>query len=209
MSKLAIGVLASGRGSNLAAIMAAIDRGEIAGQIKVVISDHGQAPALERARRAGIKALPILRAQYESKRQFEAALAAALQEAKVELVVLAGFMRLLSADFVAQFPGRIMNIHPALLPSFPGLEAQRQAVDYGVRVSGCTVHFVDQGMDSGPVILQATVPVLPTDSPEELAARILVQEHRLYPEAVSLYAAGRLSIRGRKVIIQEEEKNES
>lgn len=202
MSKLAIGVLASGRGSNLASIIAAIETGKINGEIKIVLSDQPRAQALVRAREAGIGARAIPRSDYRTKAEFESALAQAL--AGVDLVVLAGFMRLLSPQFVEQFPGKIMNIHPALLPSFPGLDAQKQAVEYGVRFSGCTVHFVDGGMDTGPIILQAAVPVLPEDTPSVLAERILIEEHRLYPEAISLYAQGRLSILGRRVIISEE-----
>ncbi len=202
MSKLAIGVLASGRGSNLASIIAAIETGKINGEIKIVLSDQPRAQALVRAREAGIGARAIPRSDYSTKAEFESALAQAL--AGVDLVVLAGFMRLLSPQFVEQFPGKIMNIHPALLPSFPGLDAQKQAVEYGVRFSGCTVHFVDGGMDTGPIILQAAVPVLPEDTPSVLAERILIEEHRLYPEAISLYAQGRLSILGRRVIISEE-----
>jgi len=202
LSKLAIGVLASGRGSNLASIIAAIETGKINGEIKIVLSDQPRAQALVRAREAGIGARAIPRSDYSTKAEFESALAQAL--AGVDLVVLAGFMRLLSPQFVEQFPGKIMNIHPALLPSFPGLDAQKQAVEYGVRFSGCTVHFVDGGMDTGPIILQAAVPVLPEDTPSVLAERILIEEHRLYPEAISLYAQGRLSILGRRVIISEE-----
>lgn len=202
MSKLAIGVLASGRGSNLASIIAAIETGKINGEIQIVLSDQPRAQALVRAREAGIGARAIPRSDYRTKAEFESALAQAL--AGVDLVVLAGFMRLLSPQFVEQFPGKIMNIHPALLPSFPGLDAQKQAVEYGVRFSGCTVHFVDGGMDTGPIILQAAVPVLPEDTPSVLAERILIEEHRLYPEAISLYAQGRLSILGRRVIISEE-----
>lgn len=184
--------------------MAAIENGKINGEIKIVLSDKPKAQALLRAQEAGIAAQAIPRSAFQSKEEFEDALAGALQKAGVELVVLAGFMRILSPHFVEQFPGRIMNIHPALLPSFPGLDAQKQAVDYGVRVSGCTVHFVDQGMDTGPIILQAAVPVLPEDTPDTLAERILIEEHRLYPEAISLYAAGRLAISGRQVIISKE-----
>lgn len=204
LSKLSLGVLASGRGSNLASIISAIDAGKIPGEIKLVLSDKPQAQALVRAWEAGIPARAIVPSSFATKGEFEDALAEALREAGVELVVLAGFMRILSPRFVGQFSGRIMNIHPSLLPSFPGLDAQRQAVEYGVRVSGCTVHFVDQGMDTGPIILQKEVPVLPDDTPETLEQRILVQEHRLYPEAIALYAAGRLSIEGRRVIISEE-----
>lgn len=206
LSKLSIGVLVSGRGSNLASIIKAVEDGTIQGKIEIVLSDNPKAQALQRAKEAGIPAEAVSRDQFKTKREFETALIRALKERGVELVVLAGFMRLLSPYFIEQFPGRIMNIHPSLLPSFPGLAAQKQALDYGVRYSGCTVHFVDQGMDTGPIILQAVVPVLPTDTEEDLAERILEQEHKLYPKAIALYAEGRLSIEGRRVIIKEGDK---
>lgn len=196
-----IGVLVSGRGSNLQSIMDQIAVGELPVKIGIVISDKANAYALERARLAGIPSLVVERKNYPDKAAFEAAIDAALREANVELVVLAGFMRILGSGFVRAWSGRVMNIHPALLPSFPGLDAQAQALAYGAKVSGCTVHFVDEGVDSGPVILQQAVPVLSEDTEDTLAERILVQEHRLYPEAIKLWAQGRLAVSGRRVTI--------
>lgn len=196
-----IGVLVSGRGSNLQSIMDQIAAGELPVKIGIVISDKTNAYALERARLAGIPSLVVERKNYPDKAAFEAAIDAALREANVELVVLAGFMRILGSGFVRAWSGRVMNIHPALLPSFPGLDAQEQALAYGAKVSGCTVHFVDEGVDSGPVILQQAVPVLSDDTEDTLAERILVQEHRLYPEAIKLWAQGRLAVSGRRVTI--------
>lgn len=198
---LRLGVLASGRGSNLQAIIDAIAVGRLPAKVVVVLSDKAGAAALERARRAGIPAEFADPAGFSAREAYDLALAGRLRSYNVELVVLAGFMRVLSPEFVRSFPDRIINIHPSLLPAFPGLHAQRQALEYGVRVSGCTVHFVDEGLDSGPIILQAAVPVLEGDSEESLAARILEQEHRLYPEAIRLFAEGRLRIQGRRVII--------
>lgn len=202
MPVLRLGVLASGRGSNLQAIMDAIDAGRLPAAVAVVISDNPQARALERARVRGIPAAALSPAAFESKNEYERAVVEKLQELRVELVCLAGYMRIVGETVLAAFPNRVINIHPALLPAFPGLHAQRQAWEYGVRYSGCTVHFVDGGMDSGPVILQAVVPVLPEDTAGTLAERILEQEHRIYPEAVGLYAAGRLEIKGRRVLIR-------
>ncbi len=194
-----IGVLVSGRGSNLQAVMDRIADGYLPLEIAVVISDKGDALALERAREAGIAAVAIERKACASKEDFEAQINAQLEAAGCELVVLAGFMRILSADFVNKWQHKIINIHPALLPSFPGLHGQKQAVDYGVKFSGCTVHFVDAGTDSGPIILQKVVPVLDDDTEDTLAERILVQEHIAMPEALKLWAEGRLEIVGRKV----------
>ncbi len=198
---LRVGVLASGRGSNLQAILDAAARGELPAQVVVVVSDRGDALALERARAAGVPAVFVDPARYPSRADFEAEIARLLEAHGVELVVLAGYMRVLGPAFVAAFRNRIMNIHPSLLPAFPGLHAQRQALEHGVKVAGCTVHFVDEGVDTGPIILQAAVPVLEDDTEESLAARILEQEHRLYPEAIRLYAAGRLRVEGRRVRI--------
>ncbi len=194
-----IGVLVSGRGSNLQAVMDRIADGYLPLEIAVVISDKSDAMALERARKAGITAVAIERKACASKEEFEAKIDAQLAAAGCELVVLAGFMRILSADFVNKWQHKIINIHPALLPSFPGLHGQKQAVDYGVKFSGCTVHFVDAGTDSGPIILQKVVPVLDDDTEDTLAERILVQEHIAMPEALKLWAEGRLEIAGRKV----------
>ena len=197
--KLQLGVLASGSGTNLQSIIDACAAGSIAAEIALVISNNPDAGALKRADDAGIPRTCINHREFSSRESFDKAVVSALQEAGVELVCLAGFMRLITADFLSAFPGRVMNIHPALLPAFPGLDVQRKAIDYGARFSGCTVHFVDTGVDTGPVIIQAVVPVLDEDTPEELAARILVQEHKIYPRAIQLFAEGRLKIEGRRV----------
>jgi phosphoribosylglycinamide formyltransferase-1 len=201
MKKLRLGVLASGRGSNLQAIMDRCQDGSLAAEVAVVISDKPAAYALERARLAGIAAFGLEVAAFPSKREYEQAVVELLQGAGVQLVCLAGYMRLVGEPLLQAFPNKIMNIHPALLPSFPGLHGQRDALQYGVKISGCTVHFIDEGMDTGPIILQAAVPVLQDDTEETLAARILEQEHRLYPEAIQLYAEGRLLVEGRRVCI--------
>jgi len=196
-----LGVLASGGGSNLQAIMDAIDRGEMAARVTVVISDKAGAYALDRARVKGIPAIHIDPKGFSGKDPFEAEIVRVLQEHQVQLVCLAGYMRLVGDKLLSAYPERVMNIHPALLPAFPGLHGQQQAFDYGVRFSGCTVHFVDHGMDTGPIILQAVVPVLPDDTADTLAARILEQEHKIYPQAIKLYTEGRLRLEGRKVKI--------
>ncbi|WP_303710217.1 phosphoribosylglycinamide formyltransferase [Phascolarctobacterium succinatutens] len=197
-----IGVLVSGRGSNLQAIMDRIADGYLPLEIAVVISDKPDAFALERAQKADIKTIAVERKACASKEEFEAKINAALEAEDCELVVLAGFMRILSADFVNKWQHKIINIHPALLPSFPGLHGQKQAVDYGVKFSGCTVHFVDAGTDSGPIILQKVVPVMDDDTEDTLADRILVQEHIAMPEALKLWAEGKLTIEGRKVKVK-------
>ncbi|HHY47916.1 MAG TPA: phosphoribosylglycinamide formyltransferase [Firmicutes bacterium] len=202
MSRLGLGVLASGRGSNLVAIMDAIDEGRLSARVLVVVSDQENAPALARARERGVEAIALPRSRFRSREDHDNAIASILVERGVDLVVLAGYMRILSKAFIKRFEGRIMNIHPALLPSFPGLNAQAQALSYGVKVSGCTVHFVDEGVDTGPIILQRAVPVLEDDTPETLAERILRQEHEIYPEAIQLFAEGRLVIEGRRVRIR-------
>ena len=196
---LRLGVLASGRGSNLQAIMDAIDSGELTAVVACVISDRQAAQALERARRRGIPAYHVPPRAYPGRPAHEAEVRRLLDESGVDLVILAGYMRLFTPSFIESYRGRMMNIHPALLPSFPGLDAQRQACEYGVKVSGCTVHFVEEGTDAGPIILQRTVPVLEQDTPETLAERILVEEHRAFPEAIRLFAEGRLVIEGRRV----------
>ncbi|TWH47853.1 phosphoribosylglycinamide formyltransferase [Sporomusa sp. KB1] len=201
MNKTVIGVLASGRGSNLQAIVDAIEAGRLNAKIGAVISDNPEANVLKRMAAADIPALCIDRRQFVSRHEFEAAVAEELNIRHVELVVLAGFMRILTAYFIDRFAGKIMNIHPALLPAFPGENAQQQAVDYGAKVSGCTVHFVDEGMDTGPIILQEAVPVLEDDTAETLSDRILHAEHILYPRALALYCEGRLKVEGRRVRI--------
>jgi phosphoribosylglycinamide formyltransferase 1 len=201
---LPIGVLVSGRGSNLQAILEACARPGFPAHVAVVISDRERAVALERARAAGVEALWINPKDFADRESFDAELVRELSARGVGLVCNAGFMRILSAVYVRAFAGRSLNIHPSLLPAFPGLHAQRQALDHGARVAGATVHFVDEGMDSGPIVLQAAVPVEPGDTEETLSARILVQEHRLYPEAIRLFAEGRLRIEGRRVIVTPE-----
>jgi len=195
---LTIGVLISGRGSNLQAIIDAAVRGEITGRIAVVVSNKPDALGLERARKAGIEVL-VIPSKGKERSDFERELAEALESRCVELVCLAGFMRVLSPYFVRRFKHRIMNIHPAILPSFPGEDAQGQAFAYGVKVTGCTVHFVDEGVDTGQVIVQLPVEVREDDTANTLSARILEQEHKAYPRAIQLYAEGRLQISGRKV----------
>ena len=198
-----IGVLVSGRGSNLQALIDAARRGALGGEVAVVVSNVEGALGLERARQAGIPA--VFRDHRGKKREaFDAEIVEVLQAHHVDLVCLAGFMRLLSPVFVRAFPGRIVNVHPALLPAFPGLEAQRQAWEHGAKVSGVTVHLVDEGLDSGPIVAQEAVPVRSTDTPETLAARILEAEHRLYPRAVRLLLEGRCRVEGRRVFVEGE-----
>ena len=199
MSVINLGVLASGRGSNLQSIMDACNRGHIPARVVAVVSDQVGAYALERARLANIPAVHIKTEDFSNKDLYEAAVCEALLKHGVELVCLAGYMRLVGKTLLEAFPNRVMNIHPALLPAFPGLHGQRQAWEYGVKYSGCTVHFVDEGMDTGPIILQAVVPVLDDDTEESLATRILEQEHLIYPAAIGLYARGCLQLSGRKV----------
>lgn len=196
-----IGVLASGRGSNLQSLLDHIASGELPAEVAVVISDHGEALALQRAEKANIPTVVVERKACKDKTEFESKINDALRKAGAELVVLAGFMRILSGFFIRRWEHKIINIHPALLPSFTGLDAQGQAVAYGVKISGCTVHFVDEGTDTGPIILQKAVPVLDEDTGESLAARILEQEHKALPEAVKLWAEGKLSVAGRQVKI--------
>jgi phosphoribosylglycinamide formyltransferase-1 len=198
IAMLTIGVLISGRGTNLQAIIDARERGEITGRIAVVISNKPEAYGLERARKHGIEAICIP-SKGKERTDFERELAEALEARGVELVCLAGFMRVLTPYFIRRFKHRIMNIHPALLPSFPGEDAQKQAFDYGVKVSGCTVHFVDEGVDTGAIIVQRPVEVGENDDAETLAARILEREHKAYPAAIQLFAEGRLQVSGRRV----------
>jgi phosphoribosylglycinamide formyltransferase 1 len=193
VAKLALGVLVSGRGSHLQAILDACARPGFPARVAVVISDRERAAALERARAAGVEALWVSPKDFADREGFDLALVRELSARQVGLVCHAGFMRILA-----------LNIHPSLLPAFPGLHAQRQALDHGAKVSGVTVHFVDEGMDTGPIVLQAAVPIEPGDTEDTLAARILVQEHRLYPEAIRLFAEGRLRIDGRRVIVAPE-----
>jgi phosphoribosylglycinamide formyltransferase-1 len=198
-----LAVLASGRGSNLGAILEARRRGGFPARVVVVVSDRENAPALERATRAGVEAVFVDPKAHGDRTAYDAALLAILDRHRPDLVCLAGFMRVLGPAFVRAWAGRLLNVHPSLLPAFPGLHAQRQALDYGVKVAGATVQFVDEGVDTGPVILQASVPVLPDDTEDSLSARILAEEHRLYPEAIRLFAEGRLVIAGRRVLVKE------
>jgi phosphoribosylglycinamide formyltransferase-1 len=170
--------------------------------VAVVVSDRKDAPALDRARRTGIRAVHLDPRPFPDRTAFDDAVAGVLDAQGVELVCLAGYMRVLSPEFVRRYRGRILNVHPALLPTFPGLHAQRQALDQGVKVAGATVHFVDEGVDTGPIVLQSAVPVLEGETEASLAARILVEEHRLYPEAIRLYAEGRLEVTGRRVSVR-------
>ncbi|MBO8125951.1 MAG: phosphoribosylglycinamide formyltransferase [Firmicutes bacterium] len=199
LSKKRILIMASGRGSNMEAILDAVQAGRINGEVVGVISSNPRAQALEKCRKRGIRSVVVDRKSFSTKSTWEEELLAVCSSFEPDLICLAGFMHILSSSFVNRFRGRIMNIHPSLLPSFPGLAAQRQAVEYGVKVSGCTVHFVDEGMDTGPIILQAAVPVKDGDDADTLAARILKEEHKLYPEAVRLFCEDRLRLEGRKV----------
>ncbi len=198
-----LGVLASGRGSDLQSIIDAIDNGQLKTKIGVVLTDKPEAMALERARKAGIPAVCVDRKQYSSKEEFEQELIAQLKKYNVNLVILAGFMRILSPCFVNAFKNSILNIHPSLLPSFTGAHAHRDVLAYGVKVSGCTVHFVDEGMDSGPIIMQKAVPVLDDDTEDTLAARVLEQEHIVYPKVIELFISGKIHVDGRHVTIDE------
>jgi phosphoribosylglycinamide formyltransferase-1 len=198
---VSIAVLVSGGGTNLQAIIDAIEAKKLDAKIELVLSNRADAYGLVRARNHGLSTEILDHKSYASREAYDQAVVDLLRARGVELVVLAGFMRLLSPVFVKAYSNRIMNIHPALLPSFPGLHVQKKAVDHGVRFAGCTVHFVNEECDEGPIIIQAAVPVLPDDSEETLAARILTQEHRIYPRAIQLYAEGRLHVVGRKVMV--------
>ena len=207
MNVLRLGVLVSGRGSNLQAIINEIESGTVKAEIAVVISNKQGVPALERAERHGLRTVfldPKSTADTPDPRQaYDQRLLETLQGHGVQLVVLAGYMKIVTSVLIDSYESRIMNIHPSLLPSFPGLRAQQQALDHGVKVSGCTVHFVTEGMDTGPIILQQTVPVEEGDTAETLSARILKEEHRLLPGAIRLFAEGRLRVEGRAVRIRE------
>ena len=195
-----LGILISGRGSNMIALADAVEQGRIPGaEIALVISDQPGAAGLARAAERGLKTLVIERG-YRTREEHEQEIVAALRERQIDLVCLAGYMRLLSRYFIDAYRGRILNIHPSLLPSFPGLAAQRRALDHGAKWSGCTVHFVDESLDGGPIIVQSVVPVLEDDSEETLSARILKQEHLLYPEAVALIVGGKYEFVGRRVL---------
>lgn len=195
-----VGILISGRGSNMKALADAVAEGRVPGaRIRIVVSDKPHAAGLEAARERGIETAVVER-RGRTREEHELDIIEELRARRVELVCLAGYMRLLSPCFVEEFCGRVLNIHPSLLPAFPGLDAQRQAIEHGVRVSGCTVHFVDETLDGGPIVTQRVVPVLDTDTPDTLAARILVEEHRAYPEALALVCSGAYDIAGRRVV---------
>jgi phosphoribosylglycinamide formyltransferase-1 len=196
-----LGILISGRGSNLEAISSQIEDGELDAEIAVVISSRPDAHGLEMARARGLVTVSIP-SKGMDREVYDRLLLQELQNRHVDLVCLAGFMRLLSAGFIRQFPNRILNIHPSLLPAFPGLDAQHQALAYGVKITGCTVHFVDEELDAGPIVIQATAPVLADDDVETLSARILKEEHRIYPEALRIVLSGRFRIEGRRVIAE-------
>jgi phosphoribosylglycinamide formyltransferase-1 len=202
MRKVKLGVLVSGRGSNLQAIIDNIEKGLLPAEIVIVISDQPDAYSLERARKHNIPAIHISAKGYRGKRdEYDALLVTEFRKNDVELVCLAGFMRIITPTLIKAFPNKILNIHPALLPAFPGLHVQKAALDHGVKFSGCTVHFVDEGMDTGPIIIQAVVPILDNDTVDSLSERILKQEHKIYSRAINLYAEGRLKIDGRRVLV--------
>jgi len=200
-AKKRLGILISGSGTNLQAIIDRSESGDLHAEVVCVISNKAEAFGLERARKHGIAAIHLDHRSYSGRGEYDAALVTTLQELHVDLVILAGFMRIVTPVLLDAFPNRVMNIHPALLPSFPGLDAQKQALDYGAKLSGCTVHFVDAGTDTGPIILQSAVPVLEDDSVASLSERIHHEEHKLYPAAIQLFAEGRLKVEGRRVLI--------
>jgi phosphoribosylglycinamide formyltransferase-1 len=200
-SPLRLAVLASGRGSNLQAIIDAIEKGRLRAVLAVVISNKAEAQALERARKHGAPAVFLDPKATPGREAYDAVILEQLRKHEAELVALAGYMKIVTRVLLDAYPNRIMNIHPSLLPAFPGLAAQQQALDWGVKLSGCTVHFVEEGVDSGPIIRQAAVPVLEGDTAESLEARVLTEEHRIYPEAIQLFAEGRLTVEGRRVRI--------
>ncbi len=199
---LALGVLASGSGSNLQAILDAASEGRLDARVSVVVSDNPQAFALERARRAGVAAEVVERSASGTREEHETRVVDALCRHGVDTVALAGYMRLVTPVLLRAFPMRVLNIHPALLPSFPGLHVHGQVLEHGAKFSGCTVHFVDEEMDTGPIIIQAVVPVRDDDTPDVLAARILREEHRIYPQALQYLAEGRLRVEGRRVLLE-------
>ncbi len=203
LKKVSIGVLVSGSGSNLQSIIDHIEAGTLDAEIKIVISNNANAFALERCRKHRICTAVVDHCQFDSRESYDRQTIAVLESSGVELVVMAGFMRILSPEFFRVFPQRIMNIHPALLPAFPGTHVQEKAVEYGVKFAGCTVHFADGGVDTGPIIIQSVVPVYEDDTSDTLAVRILKEEHRIYPQAIQYYAEGRIEIQGRKVLIKD------
>ena len=199
-----VGVLISGRGSNLKSLFEAMEKGELDAEICVVISNREGAGGLAHAENRGVPTQVLSHRGYSDRHEYEKELIRVLNEHGVDVVVLAGVMRILTDKFLAEYPNRVLNIHPSILPAFPGVDAQKQAFEYGVRLSGCTVHFVDEGTDSGPIIDQAVVPVLPGDDRDRLAERILVQEHRILPRALQWLLSGRLEVKGRDVILHDD-----
>jgi len=202
MTMTRIAVLASGGGTNLQSIIDAAEAGTLGGEVAIVISDRAGAFALQRAKKHGIKTSLITKADYPTREVYDKKLVEVLKENKIDLVALAGFMRIITKPLIEAFPMRIINIHPSLLPAFPGLHVQQKAIDYGVKFSGCTVHFVDEGVDTGPIIIQAVVPVMDNDTDKSLSARILKEEHRIYPEAIRLFSHGSLKVNGRRVMVK-------
>ena len=210
MKRLKLGVLVSGRGSNLQAIIDNIANGSVSAELVVVISDQPDAYALERAARHNIPGVHLDASGFNGKRDaYDGLIIKELRKHGVELVCLAGFMRMITPELIKAYPNRILNIHPALLPSFPGLHVQKAAIAHGVKFSGCTVHFVDEGMDTGPIVIQAVVPVLDSDTEDSLSERILVQEHKIYSRAIQLIAEGRISIKGRRVLVRDAEQKKN
>jgi len=202
-SSFKVGILVSGRGTNLQAIIDAIDHGELNAGIAVVLSNKKGAPALERAKKKGLETVFLDPKSFAGKKEYDRALARELEDRQIDLVCLAGFMRILGPEFIRKFEGKIINIHPSLLPAFPGLDVQQKAIDYGVKFSGCTVHFVNEEVDGGPIILQAVVPIHESDNAETLSERILIQEHLIYPRAIQMIVENRLHIQNRKVSCKE------
>jgi phosphoribosylglycinamide formyltransferase 1 len=204
VNKINLGILVSGSGTNLQSIIDNCKSDRIDALVKVVISDSPEAFAIERAKKNNIDTVTVVRSEFDSRKSFEKKIVEILQSHKVELVCLAGFMRIIGKTLLGAYPNRIINIHPALLPSFPGLDGQKQAYDYGVKIAGCTMHFVDDKVDHGPIICQSSVPVMEDDTPQTLKDRILEEEHRIYPQAIQLYAEGKLKIKNRRVYILNE-----
>jgi phosphoribosylglycinamide formyltransferase-1 len=209
MSILRIGVLASGRGSNFQSIIDEIESKRLKAHMPLLITDNPSAFVIERAKKHAIEYLVMMPKDYNSKDDYFAKIAEELKKRDIGLIVLAGFMRIVGKPLIDAFHYRIMNIHPALLPAFPGLHGQRQALKYGVKISGCTVHFVDEGMDTGPIIIQAAVPVFQDDTEETLSERILRYEHKIYPEAIRLFSEGRLEVQGQTVMIKEHVRSDA
>ena len=203
--KFRLGVLVSGRGTNLQSILDAIGKGEVPAEVGVIISNKETAPALERGRQHGVESIFLNPKDFASREAYDRELVTLLNARDIDLVCLAGYMKILTAGFIRAFAGKIINIHPSLLPAFPGLDVQQKALDHGVKFAGCTVHFVEEEVDTGPIVLQAVVPVQDGDTAETLSARILEQEHQIYPRAIQLIAENRLRIQGRRVLIQEPE----